>query len=192
MDSKLALPFQLDAPWIGTLFFFCFCLSIGMVYIYLVSKSSFHSQIDEENPILRVAAHWTPNAGDKTVLQYDDVMKLDFGTHIDGPLFLFSRYLIWFFCCAYLCGFLFASVHWCHLIGKTNLFVPGHIVDCAFTVAFNPMYDPLLQATRDATNTGIKVIFNMFLCTLYRLRLYVNTLPWGGGGVIGMHVFCFS
>ncbi|CAN1248166.1 Methionine aminopeptidase 2 [Linum perenne] len=30
-----------------------------------------------------VAAHWTPNSGDKTVLQYDDVMKLDFGTHID-------------------------------------------------------------------------------------------------------------
>ena len=23
-----------------------------------------------------VAAHWTPNGGDKTVLQYDDVMKL--------------------------------------------------------------------------------------------------------------------
>ncbi|GFQ00052.1 methionine aminopeptidase 2b [Phtheirospermum japonicum] len=31
-----------------------------------------------------VAAHWTPNTGDKIVLQYDDVMKLDFGTHIDG------------------------------------------------------------------------------------------------------------
>ncbi|KAJ6684207.1 hypothetical protein OIU85_007857 [Salix viminalis] len=31
-----------------------------------------------------VAAHWTPNTGHKTVLQYDDVMKLDFGTHIDG------------------------------------------------------------------------------------------------------------
>ncbi|KAA0047399.1 methionine aminopeptidase 2B-like isoform X3 [Cucumis melo var. makuwa] len=31
-----------------------------------------------------VAAHWTPNTGDTTVLQYDDVMKLDFGTHIDG------------------------------------------------------------------------------------------------------------
>ncbi|CAM0909561.1 unnamed protein product [Alopecurus aequalis] len=62
-----------------------------------------------------VAAHWTPNSGDKTVLQYDDVMKLDFGTHIDG-----------------------------------------YIVDCAFTVTFNPMFDPLLQATRDATNTGIK------------------------------------
>lgn len=37
-------------------------------------------------PVLtvRVAAHWTPNTGDKTVLQYDDVMKLDFGTHVDG------------------------------------------------------------------------------------------------------------
>ena len=34
--------------------------------------------------MLRAAAHWTPNSGDKTVLQYDDVMKLDFGTHIDG------------------------------------------------------------------------------------------------------------
>ncbi|KAK8557696.1 hypothetical protein V6N13_008081 [Hibiscus sabdariffa] len=62
-----------------------------------------------------VAAHWTPNSGDKTVLEYDDVMKLDFGTHIDG-----------------------------------------YIVDCAFTVAFNPMYDPLLEASREATNTGIK------------------------------------
>ncbi|KAL9392106.1 hypothetical protein Peur_016026 [Populus x canadensis] len=62
-----------------------------------------------------VAAHWTPNSGDKTVLQYDDVMKLDFGTHIDG-----------------------------------------HIVDCAFTVAFNPMFDPLLEASREATNMGIK------------------------------------
>ncbi|KAF7132944.1 hypothetical protein RHSIM_Rhsim09G0000700 [Rhododendron simsii] len=63
-----------------------------------------------------VAAHWTPNSGDKTVLQYDDVMKLDFGTHVDG-----------------------------------------HIVDCAFTVAFNPMFDPLLEASREATNTGIKI-----------------------------------
>lgn len=62
-----------------------------------------------------VAAHWTPNSGDKTVLQYDDVMKLDFGTHIEG-----------------------------------------RIVDCAFTVAFNPQYDPLLEASREATNTGIR------------------------------------
>ena len=33
-----------------------------------------------------VAAHYTPNAGDETVLQYDDVMKLDFGTHIGGRI----------------------------------------------------------------------------------------------------------
>lgn len=62
-----------------------------------------------------VAAHWTPNSGDKTVLQYDDVLKLDFGTHVEG-----------------------------------------HIVDCAFTVAFNPMFNPLLEASREATNMGIR------------------------------------
>jgi hypothetical protein len=33
------------------------------------------------------AAHYTPNAGDTTVLQYDDVTKIDFGTHINGELF---------------------------------------------------------------------------------------------------------
>ncbi|KAG5034844.1 hypothetical protein JHK87_009754 [Glycine soja] len=64
----------------------------------------------------RVATHWTPNSGDKTILQYDDVMKLDFGTHVDG-----------------------------------------YIVDCAFTMAFNPMFDPLLEASCEATNMGIKV-----------------------------------
>ena len=38
------------------------------------------------------AAHYTPNAGDKTVLQYDDVCKIDFGTHVNGSvavLFIF-------------------------------------------------------------------------------------------------------
>jgi methionyl aminopeptidase len=62
-----------------------------------------------------VAAHYTPNSGDETVLGVNDVMKLDFGTH-----------------------------------------VRGRIVDCAFTVAFNPRYDRLLEAVKDATNTGIK------------------------------------
>ena len=55
----------------------------------------------------------------------------------------------------------------------TNLiFVLGYIVDCAFTVAFNPMFDPLLQATRDATNTGIKVI-STFFSALCRLPFHV-------------------
>ncbi|XP_037016145.2 methionine aminopeptidase 2 isoform X1 [Artibeus jamaicensis] len=61
------------------------------------------------------AAHYTPNAGDTTVLQYDDICKIDFGTHISG-----------------------------------------RIIDCAFTVTFNPKYDTLLKAVKDATNTGIK------------------------------------
>jgi len=62
-----------------------------------------------------VAAHYTPNPGDETVLKYDDVMKIDYGTQIDGL-----------------------------------------IVDCAWTVAFNPRYDPLLQAVKDATDEGLK------------------------------------
>jgi methionyl aminopeptidase len=34
--------------------------------------------------------------------------------------------------------------------------VRGHLVDCAFTVAFNPVYDNLLQAVKEATETGIR------------------------------------
>lgn len=36
--------------------------------------------------------------------------------------------------------------------------IPGRIIDCAFTVTFNPKYDKLLEAVKDATNTGIKVV----------------------------------
>ncbi|GFQ95033.1 methionine aminopeptidase 2 [Trichonephila clavata] len=61
------------------------------------------------------AAHYTPNAGDPTVLSYDDVCKIDFGTHVNG-----------------------------------------RIIDCAFTLTYNPKYDKLLEAVREATNTGIK------------------------------------
>ena len=61
-----------------------------------------------------VAAHYTPNAGDKTVLDYNSVMKLDFGTHING-----------------------------------------RIIDCACTIHFNPMFDPLVEAVRAATEAGI-------------------------------------
>jgi methionyl aminopeptidase len=61
------------------------------------------------------AAHWTPNIGDETVLQKDDVMKIDFGSHVRGIM-----------------------------------------TDCAFTVAFNPTYENLLKAVKDATDTGIR------------------------------------
>jgi len=64
-----------------------------------------------------IAAHWTPNPGGKeVVLQYDDVLKVDFGVHVNG-----------------------------------------RIVDSAFTVAANPVYDNLLAAPKAATNIGLKV-----------------------------------
>jgi len=68
-----------------------------------------------------VAAHYSPNPGDRTVLStlrspaYNDVCKLDFGTHVNG-----------------------------------------HLIDSAFTIAFNPQFDPLLQAVQEATNEGVK------------------------------------
>lgn len=61
------------------------------------------------------AAHYTPNAGNKVVLQQGDVMKVDFGAHING-----------------------------------------RIVDSAFTMTFDPVYDNLLASVKDATNTGIR------------------------------------
>ena len=33
--------------------------------------------------------------------------------------------------------------------------IGGHIIDCAWTVAFDPQYDPLLEAVRAATEAGI-------------------------------------
>lgn len=32
------------------------------------------------------AAHYTPNGGDETVLNYDDVCKIDFGVHVNGRI----------------------------------------------------------------------------------------------------------
>jgi methionyl aminopeptidase len=61
------------------------------------------------------AAHYTPNAGDKTVLTANDVCKIDFGVHVNG-----------------------------------------RIIDSAFTVHFDPKYDPLVNAARAATEAGIK------------------------------------
>ncbi|CAK4079300.1 unnamed protein product [Aphanomyces euteiches] len=65
--------------------------------------------------INHVAAHYTPNSGDYTVLNYGDVMKIDFGTQVDG-----------------------------------------RIIDSAFSVAFDPQFDPLLAASKAATEEGVK------------------------------------
>lgn len=62
-----------------------------------------------------IAAHFSPNAGNKTVLKDNNVMKVDIGVHVNG-----------------------------------------RIVDSAFTMAFDPMYDNLLAAVKAATNTGVR------------------------------------
>jgi methionyl aminopeptidase len=51
-----------------------------------VSETSFQAGIGFPTgcSVNHVAAHYTPNPGDDTVLQYGDVMKIDFGTQIDG------------------------------------------------------------------------------------------------------------
>ena len=58
----------------------------------------------------------------------------------------------------------------------------GYIVDCAFTVAFNPMFDPLLEASREATNTGIKVcsslIMKRLVSVVFSESLVIGLHPW--------------
>ena len=65
--------------------------------------------------INHIAAHYSPNAGDKVYLAEKDVMKVDIGVHLNG-----------------------------------------HIVDSAFTIAFDEKYDNLLTAVKEATNTGVR------------------------------------
>lgn len=62
-----------------------------------------------------IAAHFSPNLGNKTILAQEDVMKVDIGVHVNG-----------------------------------------RIVDSAFTMAFDDMYNPLLEAVKAATNTGVR------------------------------------
>jgi hypothetical protein len=45
-------------------------------------------------------------------------------------------------------------------------FFAGYIVDCAFTLAFNPMFDPLLEASREATYTGVNVFNRKCYCVV--------------------------
>ena len=56
------------------------------------------------------------NKAEPPVLQKGDVMKVDFGVHVNG-----------------------------------------RILDSAFTMNFEPTWDRLLEAVKDATNTGVRV-----------------------------------
>lgn len=62
-----------------------------------------------------VAAHYSPNYGDETVLRQSDVLKLDFGVHFGG-----------------------------------------YLIDSAFTIAFDHVYEPLLKGVQEATAIGVK------------------------------------
>ncbi|KAJ6245523.1 methionine aminopeptidase 2 [Anaeramoeba flamelloides] len=66
--------------------------------------------------INNIAAHYTSNPGDETILEESDVLKIDFGTHVNG-----------------------------------------YIIDSAYTIAFNPKYDTLLNASKEATYSAIKL-----------------------------------
>ena len=93
------------------------CERIESTNLRLVEKNGLQAGIAFPTgcSINHCAAHYTPNPGDNTVLGYDDVMKIDFGTQVNG-----------------------------------------NIIDCAFTVAFNPQYDELLKAVKAATEAGIR------------------------------------
>jgi len=62
------------------------------------------------------AAHYTPNIGEKNIVQKNDIIKVDYGIHVNG-----------------------------------------HLIDCAYTVNFNPRLENLRQATIDGTNAGLKI-----------------------------------
>jgi methionyl aminopeptidase len=77
----------------------------------LIAGMGFPTGLNIDN----VVAHYSPNAGCKTVLAQNNVLKVDIGIHVGG-----------------------------------------RIVDSAFTMAFDPVYDNLLEAVKDATNTGVR------------------------------------
>jgi methionyl aminopeptidase len=98
----------------------------------LVSGMGFPTGLSLNNCV----AHYTPNPGQKeVVLKSSDVMKVDFGVHING---------------------------W--------------IVDSAFTMSWDPTYDNLLAAVKDATNTGIKVTGSLVLF-FFRTQLTSFRMP---------------
>uniref|UniRef100_A0A8D8LCU7 Methionine aminopeptidase 2 n=1 Tax=Cacopsylla melanoneura TaxID=428564 RepID=A0A8D8LCU7_9HEMI len=47
------------------------------------------------------------------------------------------------------------------------LLILGRIIDCAFTLGYNNKYDKLIEAVRDATNSGIKAAgIDVALCEI--------------------------
>ena len=62
------------------------CEAIENTNLRLVEKNGLDAGIGFPTgcSINHCAAHYTPNPGDNTVLNYDDVCKIDFGTQVNG------------------------------------------------------------------------------------------------------------
>eukprot|EP00828_Plagiopyla_frontata_P012599 TRINITY_DN1721_c0_g3_i1.p1 TRINITY_DN1721_c0_g3~~TRINITY_DN1721_c0_g3_i1.p1 ORF type:complete len:533 (-),score=88.91 TRINITY_DN1721_c0_g3_i1:151-1749(-) len=93
------------------------CERIESMSRYLISAKGIESGIAFPTGVSRnhIAAHYTSNPMDVTILEPTDVLKVDLGCQIHG-----------------------------------------RIIDCAFTVCFDPVYQSLLEASREGTNAGIK------------------------------------
>jgi methionyl aminopeptidase len=116
-----------------------------------------------------VAAHYSPNTGDGSVLQFDDVMKIDFGTQINGMPKTYTCYTLFFRCYRFrsIINFdLFINFLVFNFWLLLHYFL-GRIIDTAFTVAFNEKFDPLLLAVKAATEEGLKCAgIDMQLCEI--------------------------
>ncbi len=62
--------------------FYQYCISAILIFVKCHNHLILGHAFPTGCSLNHCAAHYTPNAGDNTVLQYDDVMKLDFGTHV--------------------------------------------------------------------------------------------------------------
>jgi hypothetical protein len=113
----------------------------------LVEESGFESGIGFPTglSVNEVAAHYTPNAGDTKGGSWRS-----FGASAGLILMPFSIVLQK--------GDVMKVDFGVH--------VKGRIVDSAFTLNFEPTYDSLLEAVKDATNAGIRVRPSTFLILL--------------------------
>jgi methionyl aminopeptidase len=56
--------------------------------------------------------------------------------------------------------------------------VKGRILDSAFTLSWNPDYEDLLKAVKDATNTGIRVSVLENTNLFRKLSSFANSGSW--------------
>eukprot|EP00953_Heterococcus_sp_UTEX-ZZ885_P037766 19387-Heterococcus_DN1.PRE.2 len=99
-----------------------------------------------------VAAHYSPNTGDQTVLQYGDVMKVDFGTQIDGRIIDCA----WTVAHDLIKQSELMQLRFGEGISESRYFFVTRSDVSHVHNSFDEKYDPLLAAVKEATNTGIR------------------------------------